>query len=275
MGNFLSCADGNHGNAHAGASESSAMIAKLEERLARLEKLDSNQDGVISNQEFADWKAQQERDLHSFREQIIKQEAAEHQRVLIQKDTELKALQGELNSLKALLTRQEHEALDDKERLLAALASATSNTSSNAAASRGGEDQQVAGTATPGLSIDALSEEQIRRFVEELLTDDKVNIGYLPDWVERRLYMNFFNLLIGLLRKTVSTTSFELLGHEVKMVMLPNKLTQSRGAVALRSLEAERAGCESECEDDFERDCESDFESAGADEADTNEMDMD
>lgn len=206
-------------------AKQASEITRLEERLARLERLDTNHDGQISHKELENWKKKQEKDLQSFRERIIQQEALKHQKALLEKDSEVTELRKEIASLKQLLEQCSANALSEKERLIAALASASRSRGS-------GEEVEVEEGGDPGTSaadtsdIDmtmtkALSEEQIRRFVEQLLADENVNIGYLPDWVERQLYINFFNLLIGLLRKTVSSTSIRFIGHEVSMVMVP------------------------------------------------------
>ncbi len=209
MGNFFSS------NTRGPSSGPDPMIARLEARLAKLEQLDSDRDGNISPKELDAWKKQQERDLQAFRERIVQQEASRHQTVLLEKDTELIALKNELQSLQSLFKESSKHSQAEKERLVAALSSAQRNRSVG----------KSVGTAD-AVPTGALSEAQIRKFVEELLTDEKVNIGYLPDWVERQLYVNFFNLLIGLLRKTISSTSFQLIGHEVSMVMLPNPISE-------------------------------------------------
>jgi len=156
-----------------------------------------------TRKELLDWKKEQEKDLQTFRESIVEREALRHQKTLLEKDAEISRLQQELQNLKDLLASKDKVSKDEKDALVAAL-------STTAESDRNGS---------------ALSEEQIRKFVDELLTDEAINIGYLPDWVERQLYINFFNLLIGLLSKTIATTSIELIGHKVNMVMLPKELT--------------------------------------------------
>ena len=61
-----------------------------------------------------------------------------------------------------------------------------------------------------------LSKERLNQIVEKLIKDEDVNIDYLPDFVERKIYTNVFNLLINLLDETLNTTGIDLLGHRIE-----------------------------------------------------------
>jgi len=68
-----------------------------------------------------------------------------------------------------------------------------------------------------------LSKEKVNEFVNNLLDDHAVNINYLPDFVEKQIYKNVFNLLIGLLNKSLGSISINFLGHELTFMITPEK----------------------------------------------------
>jgi signal transduction histidine kinase len=73
------------------------------------------------------------------------------------------------------------------------------------------------------LKLSNLSEHMIDEFVEEILKNKDINIGYLPDYVEKRIYKNVFTILINLLDNSVDTTSVQLLGREIKFDFSPQQ----------------------------------------------------
>jgi primase-polymerase (primpol)-like protein len=60
-----------------------------------------------------------------------------------------------------------------------------------------------------------LSQAHIANFVDDILKDENMNIKYLPDWVEKQLYVNIFTLLISLLQKVLLTSNLKVIGHEM------------------------------------------------------------
>lgn len=60
-----------------------------------------------------------------------------------------------------------------------------------------------------------LSKERLNEIVENMIQDENVNIDYLPDWVERKIYRNVFTILINLLDESLETTKVKLLGHQI------------------------------------------------------------
>ena len=61
------------------------------------------------------------------------------------------------------------------------------------------------------------SHQAINQFVERLMADNAINIAYLPDAVERQIYLNVFSLLIGILNQTFQKSQLEFLGHSIKL----------------------------------------------------------
>jgi len=79
------------------------------------------------------------------------------------------------------------------------------------------------GTTGTGIHVGGISKEKIDEYVEKLLTDENINIKYLPDFVERQIYRNVFNLMINLLENICETTNVSLLGHQITMGIKPQQ----------------------------------------------------
>lgn len=71
-------------------------------------------------------------------------------------------------------------------------------------------------------TTDVLTKEQISKFVDKMLRDDMVNIELLPDWAEKKLYVNVLTLLVGLMRNALSSTSIETLGQKITFTVQPS-----------------------------------------------------
>lgn len=65
------------------------------------------------------------------------------------------------------------------------------------------------------LKLSDISKPHIDVFVEKLLNDKNVNIKYLPAFVERQIYRNVINILLGLLDNLLSTANVQFIGHEI------------------------------------------------------------
>ncbi|ARF09589.1 hypothetical protein Indivirus_1_212 [Indivirus ILV1] len=87
--------------------------------------------------------------------------------------------------------------------------------------------------------INDLSKAKIDKFVEKLLADNNVNIKYLPDFVERAIYKNILNLIIGLLNNTLNTFSINFLGHHMTINVVPDK-TIDRINIQQRDIDLEQ-----------------------------------
>lgn len=61
-----------------------------------------------------------------------------------------------------------------------------------------------------------LSRDDIRKYIDKLLENENANVGFLPDFVEKKIYENVFIFLLGLLENTLEQSSIEVLGHKIK-----------------------------------------------------------
>jgi hypothetical protein len=67
----------------------------------------------------------------------------------------------------------------------------------------------------------SISKTHVDSFVEKLLTDENVNIKYLPDYVERQLYRNIFTILLGVVQNLFGSMTINLIGHRIGFAMSP------------------------------------------------------
>jgi len=68
-------------------------------------------------------------------------------------------------------------------------------------------------------NIKELSKIKIEEFVEKLIRDEQLNINWLPDYVEKQIYFNVFNIVMRLLTDILQDTSLELIGHKIKFLV--------------------------------------------------------
>ena len=66
-----------------------------------------------------------------------------------------------------------------------------------------------------------LSKEEIKRFVDELLLDKDINIGLLPDAIERALYENILTILMKLVQHSLDDLKISFMGHNLKISLEP------------------------------------------------------
>ena len=176
-------------------------IKTLKNELQTLKDLDKNQDGTITKNEFISWKNEQKVKMIDLEQKIEEQLNNKYAKILSEKDSQLmdsknkiEELTKQINALKNMNTGLENK-----------ISHANSNNQNKDELNK----------------LQELSKIKVDEFVEKLLNDENVNIGYLPDFVERQIYKNVFNLIIGLLNNTLSTTSVKLLGHELTFMITP------------------------------------------------------
>ena len=58
---------------------------------------------------------------------------------------------------------------------------------------------------------------QIENIVDNMLADSNINIQYLPDTVERKLYINIFKIMINVINNTHQKSNIELLGEDLSI----------------------------------------------------------
>jgi hypothetical protein len=66
-----------------------------------------------------------------------------------------------------------------------------------------------------------LSKRNIDDFVSTLIKDEDVNIAFLPDIVEKQIYINTLSILLHLVEHVLTDTKVEFLGHEISIRVNP------------------------------------------------------
>lgn len=69
-----------------------------------------------------------------------------------------------------------------------------------------------------------LEEEILNSIVESYLKDEHMNIHFMPDFIERRLYKNMLRILIGVLKNTATTTSMDIFDHHITFNVQPKAI---------------------------------------------------
>ena len=198
-------------------TKSEVDIDELKNRLANLEKLDKNNDGVVSKDELDDWMKEQKKDIDNFKKKIEEKAEAKYQKVLLDNERELsdrkieiKELAKEIKSLKKINKSLEHKIKNDDVVL--------NNTSTDGDGEGVNSDSFV---KIDQQKLSELSKKRINQFVETLLDDENINIAYFPDAIERQIYRNVFTILVNLLDSLFDTTSVKFLGHKLVFDMMP------------------------------------------------------
>lgn len=70
-----------------------------------------------------------------------------------------------------------------------------------------------------GLIKQKVSKERIQEFVTKMLENPEVNIGFLPDVAEKKIYENVLTMLLNIVNESVDTVSIEFMGHRVKFFL--------------------------------------------------------
>jgi hypothetical protein len=68
-----------------------------------------------------------------------------------------------------------------------------------------------------------LSKHNLDDFVAKLIRDENINIAFLPDIVEKEIYVNTLSILLHLVEHVLTDTKVEFLGHEISISINPIK----------------------------------------------------
>lgn len=177
-----------------GKDQSKLLKQDIETLKDRLEDIDRNKDGVVTKEEFSKWKKNQQIVMNTTLDEQYKQ----HQKEMLEYQNNLKTLEEnnkelvkQVDTLKKINKMLEHQKM-------------TVNV---------GNNNMIHTRA----AVNMISEEKINEFVEELIQDESINVSYMPDYVERQLYRNIFNILINVINRTTETMSVNFLGHKLTM----------------------------------------------------------
>ena len=60
-----------------------------------------------------------------------------------------------------------------------------------------------------------ISIEKIQDFVDKLMENPDINVRFIPDFAEKKLYKNVLKMLLSIINEIVSETKIEILGHNI------------------------------------------------------------
>jgi hypothetical protein len=70
-------------------------------------------------------------------------------------------------------------------------------------------------------NISKLSKDKIDEFIEELLKNENINLQYLPDSIEKKIYKNVFSMIFSILIDVTNNTKISVIGHEITITIKP------------------------------------------------------
>ena len=65
--------------------------------------------------------------------------------------------------------------------------------------------------------------ESVIKIVDNMLENDGINSVLLPDYIEKKLYINVLTMIINLLKETLENTNLTLLNQKISLKVEPNK----------------------------------------------------
>ena len=54
------------------------------------------------------------------------------------------------------------------------------------------------------------------------MKDEEINISWLPDMVEKQIYINVFNIILKILSESFTDTSIGIINHKLKIDLSPS-----------------------------------------------------
>ncbi len=194
-------------------------LQELRERLTNVEKLDRDGDGVVSKEELDLWMKEQREDIEEFKHKIEEKTEAKYQQIIMENERELndarqelKDLKKQVRTLKSINGKLEEKLQDEGDSI------------SDIHISGIDDDNASVGshlTTQQKKDLTEISKKRINKFVEKILDDENINIKYLPDFVERQIYRNVFNIFINLLDNLFDKTTVRFMGHKLTFDLQP------------------------------------------------------
>ena len=224
MGNFFSTPND--------GSVDHKEISDLKTRLADVERLDRNKDGLVTKDEFELWLGEQKKDIENFKKRVEASSDEKYQKILTQNERDLNDAKMQLKQLEV-----ENEALKSVNQSLESRLQ--KNDDLNQAIRS--LPMHLRDEKTRKLSSE-ISKKRIDSLVDELLADPDVNIKYFPDGIERQIYRNVFSIAINMLDSLVDTTSVNFMGHKLVFdlqPMLDNEMNRENKEEASESNESD------------------------------------
>ena len=172
---------------------------------SEFKNVDKNNDGIITKQELDSWMNEQKKDIELFKVSIQESTEAKYKESILEKQHQIDEMEKQIESLKNINNNLQKtiQSFDIKSFNI--------------------EEHSINNTNNVNNKnkLKEISKKKVNLFVEQLLDDENVNIRYLPDFVERQIYRNVFNILINVMDSLVDTTGVKFMGHEIVFDLKP------------------------------------------------------
>ena len=198
------------------ADQQQQLLDQIKQLSERVSTLDKNADGVytpagVSKDEFKLWQKEQTLLIDKMTLQIMQQKDQEYTEKITLLKKELEAVKKINQDLEqAIRTRHDLKSVERTTK--------ADQTMQNSATSQGNNEKENTSTNTNQL-FGEVSKLRIQEAVDRMISNENINIGYLPDIVERQMYKNVFNILLNMLNEVSDGVSIKVLGHEITMEM--------------------------------------------------------
>ena len=61
--------------------------------------------------------------------------------------------------------------------------------------------------------------ESIKLIVDDILKNNNINSTLIPDFIERKIYTNIFNILINLLKELLESSKISILNQKITFML--------------------------------------------------------
>lgn len=61
----------------------------------------------------------------------------------------------------------------------------------------------------------------VKKLVNDMLKNNSINSSFIPDYIERKLYINIFTVLISMIKEVIEDTSINIFNQNIKFSMEP------------------------------------------------------
>ena len=153
-----------------------------------------NNDRYMRKEEFEMWNMRQKNELETFKQTLLKMKEMEY-------NDKMNDLMKQIETLKTF-----NLSLEEK------IKQTTENKDEN---NENNEKKETRGNKI----LSETSKRRIEEIAERMIQNEAMNIKYLPDFVERQIYKNMLNIVIGLLNEIIEGGKIEILEHEITLKM--------------------------------------------------------
>lgn len=80
---------------------------------------------------------------------------------------------------------------------------------------------------TPRPELHSEEKQHIKNYVKRLLENKTINNSFIPDEIEQVLYEEVLEIIVSKLKHFLSTSSIEILDHEIQFSVIPKKILTS------------------------------------------------